>query len=104
MTAVLNECFAEDVVMRGPNFAFVGKGQALAVQSYHDFVTQAEVKAFTTDEPAIDISGNAATASYAWQMTYLIAGQEYTEQGGDLFVFSLRDRNWRVIWRALLSS
>jgi hypothetical protein len=27
MTTALNECFADDVVMRGPDFAFIGKGR-----------------------------------------------------------------------------
>jgi ketosteroid isomerase-like protein len=100
----LNECFAEDVVMRGPQFTLMGKGRALAVQSYVDFTTQAELKAFTAEEPAIDCSGDTAVASYKWQMTYALAGQEYTEQGHDLFVFSRRAGKWLVIWRALLSS
>jgi len=104
MTAALNECFAEDATMRGPNFAFISKGRQFAVQSYQDFVAQAEIKAFTTEVPSVDISGDTATACYAWQMIYSLAGQEYTEQGHDLFVFSRRDAQWLVIWRALLSS
>src|SRR4029077_10202105 len=51
MTATLSECFAEDVVMRGPGFVFLGKGRDLAVQSYHDFVGQTEVKNCSLDEP-----------------------------------------------------
>jgi ketosteroid isomerase-like protein len=104
MTAALNECFADDVVMRGPNFAFISKGRPFAVQSYQDFTTQAEVSAFTSEEPAIDIFGDTAIVNYAWQMTYSLSGQEYTEQGHDLFVFSRRDGKWLVVWRTLLSS
>jgi ketosteroid isomerase-like protein len=104
MTGALNECFADDVVMRGPNFAFISKGRPLAVQSYHDFVAQSEVKAFTAEDAAIDISGDTAIATYAWQMTYTLAGQEYTEQGHDIFVLSRRDEKWLVVWRTLLSS
>jgi Domain of unknown function (DUF4440) len=104
MTRILNECFAEDVVMRGPGFTLTGKGREWAVQSYVDFTTPAEVKAFTADEPDIDISGDTAISGYQWQMTYVLADQEYTEQGHDLFVFSRRAGKWLVIWRALLSS
>ena len=104
MTAELSACFAEDVVMRGAEFAFLGKGREFAVQSYHDFISQAAVKAFRIEEPAIDISGQTATANYKWQMTYILHGQEYTQQGHDLFVLSRRDNRWLVIWRALLSS
>jgi ketosteroid isomerase-like protein len=104
MTAALNACFAEDVVIRGPNFAFISKGRPFAVQSYQDFVAQSEVKAFAAEDAAIDISGDTAIATYAWQMTYTLAGQEYTEQGHDLFVFSKKAEGWLVIWRTLLFS
>jgi hypothetical protein len=102
MTATLNECFAEDVVMRGSGFVFLGKGRDLAVQSYHDFVTQAEVKNFSLDEPEIDVAGETATAQYKWAMTYVLNGQEYTEHGRDVFVFTRREKKWLAVWRALL--
>ena len=102
MTAALNECFAEDVVMRGPGFAFLGKGRDLVVQSYHDFVSQAEVKSVSLDEPEIDVTGETATAQYKWAMTYALGGQEYTEQGRDVFVLAQRDKKWVVVWRAML--
>ncbi len=102
MTATLNQCFAEDVVMRGPDFALMGKGRDYAVQSYHDFVSHAEVKRFSLDEPEIDIAGQTATAQYKWTMTYTLNGQEYTEHGRDVFVFARRDKKWLVVWRALL--
>jgi len=102
MTAVLTECFAEDVVMRGPDFAFLGQGRDLVVQSYHDFVSHAEVKSLSLDEPEIDVTGETATAQYKWAMTYALSGQEYTELGRDLFVVARRDKKWLVVWRAML--
>jgi len=102
MTATLNECFAEDVVMRGSDFVFLGKGRDLAVRSYQDFVTQAEVKNCSLDEPAIDVAGDTATAQYNWVMTYVLNGQDYTEHGRDVFVVVRRDKKWLVVWRALL--
>lgn len=104
MTGALSQCFTSDIVMRGPGFALAGKGREAAVQSYVDFTTQAEVKAFTADEPSIDVAGDTAVAQYQWQMTYVLAGQEYTEQGHDLFVFSRIEGDWLVVWRTLLSS
>jgi hypothetical protein len=62
------------------------------------------VKAFTAQDPTIDVAGDTAIAQYQWQMTYVLAGQEYTEQGHDLFVFSRIGGEWSVVWRALLSS
>ena len=102
MTAALNECFAEDVVMRGPGFVFLGKGRDFVVQSYHDFVSQAEVKSFSRDEPEIDVIGETATAQYEWGMTYVLNGEEYTEHGRDVFVFARRDKKWLAVWRVML--
>jgi hypothetical protein len=102
MTAALNDCFAEDVVMRGPDFAFIGKGRDLVVQSYRDFISNAEVKSVSLDEPAIDVTGETATAQYKWAMTYVLGGQEYTESGRDLFVIARRDKKWLAVWRAML--
>ena len=102
MTAALNECFAEDVVMRGPGFVFLGTGRDSAVQSYHDFVNQAEVKSVLLDEPQIDVAGETATAQYKWTITYVLNGQEHTECGHDVFVFARRDGKWLAVWRALL--
>jgi len=102
MTDILSQCFSADAVIRGPGFSVAAKGREAVVQSFVDFVSQAEVKAFTTEEPTIDVSENTAVAQYQWQMTYLLAGQEYTEQGQDLFVFSRIEGRWLVVWRALL--
>jgi hypothetical protein len=102
MTTALNECFADDVVMRGPDFAFIGKGRDLVVQSYCDFVGNAEVKSVSLDEPDIDVTGETATAQYKWTMTYALNGQEYTEHGRDLFVVARRDKRWLAVWRAML--
>jgi ketosteroid isomerase-like protein len=102
MAAALNACFAEDVVMRGPDFVFVGQGRDFAVQSYQDFVSQAEVRKFALDEPEIDVAGETAIAQYKWVMTYALNGQEYTERGHDVFVFARRDEKWLAVWRAML--
>lgn len=102
MTAALNDCFAEEIVMRGAGFVFLGKGRELAVQSYQDFVNQAEVKSLSLSEPEIDVAGETATAQYKWTMTYVLNGQEYTEHGYDLFVFTRRGGKWLAVWRAML--
>lgn len=102
MTAALNECFAEEMVMRGPGFVFLGKGRDVAVKSYQDFVSQAEMKSFSLDEPQIDVAGETATAQYKWTMTYVLNGQEYTEHGYEVFVFAQRGKRWLAVWRAML--
>jgi hypothetical protein len=102
LTASLNGCFADNVVMRGPTFLLLGQGRDFAVQSYRDFVAQAEVKAFSVAPADIDILGNTAVAQYKWTMTYVFSGQEHTEHGHDLFMLSRRGDEWLIMWRAML--
>ena len=103
LTNALQGCFAEDVVMRGPGFVLFGSGRDFAVQSYHDFVAQAAVNQFSVDEPEIDVCGETAAAQYKWKMTYTLNGQEYTEHGHDVLVFSRRKAQWVVVWRVMLA-
>jgi ketosteroid isomerase-like protein len=100
----LAECFAGDVVMRGPSLALLGTGRDFASQSYEDFVAETEIKNFLQDDPEIDIVGDTAVAYYQWKMTYVLADNEYTEQGRDLFVLARRSGRWWVVWRALFPS
>jgi uncharacterized protein (TIGR02246 family) len=102
LTAALTDCFADDVVMRGPGFQLLGEGRSFAIQSYHDFVAQAEVKSFSLDEPEIDVIAETAAAQYKWAMTYVLSGNEYTEHGHDVFALSKRDGQWQVVWRAMV--
>lgn len=102
LTAALNPCFADDVIMRGQGFQLVGRGRGFVVQSYHDFVTQAEVKNFSLDELEIDVITETAVAQYKWTMTYVLSGNEYTEHGHDVFALAKGDGRWQIIWRAML--
>ncbi|MGI8961343.1 MAG: hypothetical protein ACR2IV_16585 [Bryobacteraceae bacterium] len=89
--------------LRGPGFQLLGQGRSFTIQSYHDFVTKAEVKSFSLDEPEVDVIGETAVAQYRWTMTYVLSGNEYTEHGHDVFALSKPDGQWRVVWRAMLA-
>jgi len=100
----IEDCFHDEMVMRGPDFQELGRGKALCAKSYRDFLHQAKVQSCNLDEPRIDIAGDSAIAAYAWEMTYELNGQSYTESGHDLFVFTRQDGKWVAVWRALFPS
>src|SRR5215469_173012 len=102
MASALNDCFAEEIVVRGPGFVLLGKGRDFAVKSYQEFVTQAEVKSFSADDPEIDVAGETATAQYKWTMTYVLNGKEYREGGHVLFFFGGGGVRWLGVWGGLL--
>jgi len=98
----LEGCFRRDAVIRGPGFQELGKGEEACIKSYEDFVRQAEIRECTLSEPTVDVFGDAAVATYAWQMTYALDGREYKESGHDLFVLTKRQGRWQAAWRMLL--
>jgi SnoaL-like domain len=101
LTDALRPCFAEDVVLRAPGFVPVGAGRDFVVQSYHDFIAQAEVTSFSSEILDIDIAGETAVARCPWEITYILEGQQHIELGHDLFVLSRRPGQWVIVWRAM---
>lgn len=99
---VLNQSFADDVVVRGPGFEVLGRGREACVKSYEDFIRQATVSEFKTLDPAIDLWGSTAVATSSWEIAYQMNGRDYHEFGHDLFVFAREDGRWWVVWRAVL--
>jgi uncharacterized protein DUF4440 len=97
----LDQCFADDVVIKGSDFKEVGRGKAACIKSYQDFVEQAHIFHCSISEPEIDIVGTTATATYSWDMIYSMNSKRYHETGHELFVFSRVGDRWLVVWRAM---
>jgi hypothetical protein len=100
----LNDFFHDDMVIKGPELQEMGRGKDVCVGSYKDFISQAVVQEFKESDAAIDVWGSTAVASYSWEMTYQMKGQNYRESGRDIFVFARDDAGWRAVWRAVLLS
>lgn len=100
----LEDCFHDQIVIRGPDFRELGRGKVACAKSYEDFLRQAKVQHCKLAEPHIDITGDTAIAAYAWEMTYELNGQSHTEAGHDLFVFTRDQGKWLAVWRTLLPS
>ena len=99
---VLNQCFADDVVIRGPAFEVLARSKDACVKSYEDFIRQATVGEFKALDPAIDLWGATAVATSSWEIAYQMNGRDYHEFGHDLLVFTRQDARWWVVWRAVL--
>jgi uncharacterized protein (TIGR02246 family) len=98
----LREYFHDDVAVKGPRFESVATGKEACVNSYADFVRAAKIQDFKESDIRVDPFGSAAVATFAWEITYEMNGQDYHETGHDVFVFARRDGKWRAIWRAVL--
>lgn len=98
----LAECFHDKVVFRGPDFQELARGIQTCVASYQDFLRRAKILDCRLGEPVIDLAGDAAIASYDWDIRYQLEGEEHQDSGHDLFVFTRDEVRWLVRWRALL--
>ncbi len=95
----LPECFADDAVMVGPDYAELGRGRAFFVDSYRDFAVGADVLDYEESEPLVDVFGDVAICAYRWTITYRRDGGPQTEHGSDQFVLTRTNSRWRVVWR-----
>jgi ketosteroid isomerase-like protein len=102
LPAALGDCFAPEMVVRGPDLGLLGKGKEACIRSYQDFLSQATVRECRLSPPEIDLAGDTAVAGYAWDMVYVLAGSEHHESGRDLFVLARTGDGWRAVWRTLL--
>jgi uncharacterized protein (TIGR02246 family) len=102
--SVVKECFTEGMVIVGPNLQVAGRGREACAKSYADFARAAKVRECRLADPDVEVSGDTAVATYAWEMTYEMQGREHHESGHDLYVLSRTDGRWRAVWRAVLMS
>jgi hypothetical protein len=101
-TESLNECFHDEVVVKGPDFQEMARGRDACVKSYADFIRMAVVKEFRASEPSIDLLGKVAVVTAPWAISYRMNHRDYLESGRDLLVLIREDCGWRVVWRAVL--
>lgn len=103
-TEGLNDCFHNDVVIKGPQLQEMARGREACVKSYEDFIRLAKVREFKASEPVIDVFGAVAVASCPWKINYRMNDRDFRESGRDLLVLTHQKGEWKVVWRAVLSS
>ena len=103
-TEGLNDCFHNDVVIKGPQLQEMARGREACVKSYEDFIRLAKVREFKASEPVIDVFGAVAVASCTWKINYRMNDRDFRESGRDVLVLTHQEGEWKVVWRAVLSS
>src|SRR4051794_18161925 len=66
--------FAEDMVFTLPGFSGRLEGREAIVASYRDFMERVTLTAYREDGLVVDTWGQAAVASYGWDMSWLAGG------------------------------
>jgi ketosteroid isomerase-like protein len=98
----LRAYFSEDMVIVPPGFASRVEGREACLASYRDFVNYATITEYRESEPTIDVRGEAAVATFGWEMAWEVGGRPSRESGHDLFVFAREDGRWLAVYRTLI--
>jgi len=100
----LSSFFRDDIAMVHPDFTQRTEGREACIASYIDFCTQAKINDFKLGKTSIDVFGETAVATYAYEISYEMGGEQFTDNGRDLFVFIRQNDKWQAAWRTMIVS
>ena len=92
----------EDVVVLHFDYKTRLRGREAVIKSYREFCDESTVHSFRQFRPIIDVFGETAVVTYAFEIEYKMGEQTYNESGRDMFVFVWESDTWLVIWRTML--
>jgi ketosteroid isomerase-like protein len=95
----LDDCFAEDAVIVGPNFTLYAEGQRPCADSYREFAMNAAVLEYSEANHALRLWPDTAVYTFSWKMTYQRDAGPKQENGTDQLVLSRIRDDWKVIFR-----
>jgi len=98
-TRELYNYFSNEVVFAAPGFNKYLKGKDLCINSYKEFIEQADVDDFQTDQLNVDFFGDTAIGTYHFYMRYRMQGETYEQEGYEIMGFRKPDHQWLLIWR-----
>jgi ketosteroid isomerase-like protein len=90
------------IVMVFPGFSGRAEGAEALMAGFVDFCDNAEMQEYGESDLQIDVTGDTAVASYAFDMLYKRSSANYRATGRDLWVFSRQGGKWLAVWRTML--
>lgn len=98
----LRDLLHGQMIMVYPGFAGREEGKAAVIAGFEDFSTNARALRFEESDRQVDVVGDAAVASFSFELTYEREGQTYRCIGRDLWVFQRWQGAWLAVWRTML--
>lgn len=96
------ELFDPAVRLVAPGLTAVVDGRDAVVQTYVDAAAAMTTDRFEVTDRSLHVDDDVAVATYVFDITYRVDGQEHHERGQEVLVLrgddGGRDR-WRVVWR-----
>ena len=94
--------FHPDMTMVYPGFAGRAEGREAIVAGFADFCMNATVSDYHETDHQVDVIGDTAVASFAYEMLYERSGTRSRATGRDLWVFARHRAEWIAVWRTML--
>jgi len=94
--------FHPDMTLVFPGFAGRAEGREAIVAGFVEFCRNATVHDYLEADHQADVVGDAAVASFAYEMVYERSGKRSRATGRDLWVFVRQGGEWVAIWRTML--
>lgn len=98
-TDELYNYFSNNVVFAAPGLNRYLKGKDLCINSYKEFLAQAEVEDYQTDQVNVDFFQETAIGTYHFTIRYKQGGETFHDEGYEIMGFRKFDNRWLLIWR-----
>jgi hypothetical protein len=93
---------AGDIIFVAPGGKSRFEGITHAIESYRQFMSQAQIRSFATQNYIVTRRRDTAIIEYDWEMRWLSDHAVHNDTGRELLVLSRRTDQWRVVWRTQL--
>ena len=94
--------FHKEVVLHQPENTNKMTGREQLIESYWQFMQEAEVSDFKVRDMDIEVFENTAVAYYTFRIHYSVENTQYDETGSEMLVFNLHKNHWVIVWRMQL--
>lgn len=101
-TENLDMFFHRQVVLVQPGSSKKITGREQVVESYLEFIEEADVSDFKITNMSIDVFGTTAVAYYTFRIHYRVDTTNFDESGTEILVLHRHNEHWEIIWRTQL--
>lgn len=98
------DLLSENVVFLAPDLKTEIGGRAKCLQSFAEYLEKAKTKTFEVSNKKIHVWGNTSTVVIDYYVEYELGGQDYKENGTEFWTLQKQKGEWKLVWRALVSS
>lgn len=95
----LSRYFHKQAVIIQPGTLKKMRGREEIVESYREFMEEAEVTDFRLKDLRIDVFKHTAVVLYTFNIKYTVETTHYDEEGQEVLVLNQHNGKWQIVWR-----